>query len=276
MNLKTIYLKRGKWAHKGDFGNVLIVAGSRMYSGSPIFNAMSALRCGADLISVVGHRRAMDIVANFLPDMITHPLEDGLLKNNADEVFGLSSKFHSLVIGGGLDRSEESHRAIRAVISKIELPMIIDAEAVRAVAGYEEILKGKKVVLTPNVPELEALTGEKVGNSVEEREEKVRACAEKFGAVVVLKGNVDVISDGEKTILNRTGNPFMSKGGFGDTLAGVCGALLARGVEPLEAARWACFINGTAGDLAAKKFGESLIASDIFDFFPKAIKGDKK
>jgi len=271
MNLKTIYPKRNKWAHKGDFGNVLIVAGSKMYSGSPIFNAVSALRCGADLITVVGHRRAMDVVANFLPDMITYPLEDGLLENNAGEVVGLSPKFHSLVIGGGLERSEESHQAIRAVISKIELPMVIDAEAIRAVAGHEKILKGKKIVLTPNVPEFEFLTGEKIEDSVESRKNKTQKWAKKLGVVIVLKGGVDVISDGEKIILNRTGNPFMSKGGFGDTLAGVCGALLARGVEPLEAARWACFINGAAGDLAGKKFGESLIASDIFDYFSEVI-----
>jgi len=272
MNLKTIYKKRDKRAHKGDFGNVLIVAGSRVYSGSPIFNAVSALRCGADLITVAGHRRAMDVVANFLPDMITYPFDGEISEKNAGDISKLSEKFQSLVIGGGMKRSEKSHAAIRAVISQIDLPMVIDAEAIRALAGHEEILKNKKAVLTPNVPEFEFLIGEKISENIEDRKSKTQEWAKKFGAVIVLKGNVDVISDGGKTVLNRTGNPFMSKGGFGDTLAGVCGALLARGVESLEAARWACFINGKAGDLVAKKFGESLLASDIFDFFPEVIK----
>ena len=274
MNLKKIYTARKENAHKGDFGYVLIMAGSEMYSGSPIFNAMSALRCGADLVTVAGHRRAMDVVAAYRPDMITFPLEGEFEEDDVSNLMELSQGFDTLVMGGGMKRSEESFLAIRKLIQKIDLPMVLDAEAIRAVAGHEEILKGKQAVLTPNIPEFEYLTGEKVGDDIEERQTKVKVAAEKLGAVVILKGATDVISDGERTLLNRTGNAFMSKGGFGDTLAGICGALLARGTDPLEAAEAACYINGSAGEMAGVKYGESLLASDLFEYFPRVINGE--
>lgn len=272
MNLKNIYPARKTNAHKGDFGYVLIVAGSEMYSGSPIFNAMSALKCGADLITVAGHRRAMDVVAAYRPDMITWPLEGEFGVQDVPKILELAQKFDALVIGGGMRRSEETFAAVRKLIMEINLPMVLDAEAIRAVAGHPEIVKGKKVILTPNVPEFECLIGGKVGDDIEERQRQVKAAAERLGAVVVLKGEADVISDGDRVLLNRTGNAFMSKGGFGDTLAGICGALVARGVGPLEAAEAACYINGSAGEIAGAKYGESLLASDLFEYFPQVIK----
>lgn len=272
MNLKNIYPERDKNAHKGDFGYVLIVAGSKMYSGSPIFNAMSALRGGADLITVAGHKRAMDIVASYAPDMITYSLEKEFGVENIPEITVLSTRFDALVIGGGMERSERSFDGIRNFIKEIDLPMVIDAEAIRAVAKSAEILQGKETILTPNLPEFEVLSGEKASEEIEERKIQVKELAGQLGTVVALKGNIDVISDGENTFLNETGTPLMSKGGFGDTLAGICGALLARGVSPLEAAEAACYINGKAGELAGEEYGESLLAGDIFDFFPKVIR----
>jgi len=272
MNLKNIYKKRPNWSHKGNFGKVLIISGSERYSGSPIFNAMAALRSGADLIMTVGHKRAMDIAASYLPDIITHSLESELSPNNAAEVLSLSEKFNSLVIGCGLSRGAKTYRAIREIIRKTELPAVIDAEAIRAVAERKEILRGKKIVITPHAEEFRILTGEKVKLETEDRKEKVKKWSEKLNTVILLKGNTDVISGGGKAALNKTGSSYMTKGGFGDTLAGICGALLARGIKPFEAACAAAYINGKAGELASKKFSEGVLASDIFEFLPKVVK----
>lgn len=270
-DLEKIYLKRNPWAHKGDFGYVLIVAGSEVYSGSPVFNAMAALRAGADLVNVVGHRRAMDIAATFAPDIITRPLDSELSLKYINEILALSKNFNSLIIGGGLKRNEETFKAVREIIKNASLPMVIDAEAIRAIAKDKKILKGKNAIITPHSEEFRILTGEKVKSEINDRKTKVKKWAKILGVTILLKGHIDVISDGQKIVLNKTGSPYMTKGGFGDTLSGICGALLARRIKPFAAAAAAAYINGRAGELATKEYGESVLASDIFEFIPKVI-----
>lgn len=271
MNLKKYYPKRDLWSHKGQFGYVLIVAGSERYSGSPIFNGTAALRSGADLITLVGPKRAMDIAASFLPDIITYPLDGELELKHVSKILDLAKNFGSLIIGCGLNRSKESYQAIREIIKNINLPMVIDAEAIRAIAGQKEIVKNKKVIITPHTEEFRILTGEKLKPEVEDRKEKVKRWANKLETIILLKGHIDVISDGRKVVLNKAGSSFMTKGGFGDTLSGICGTHLARGVRPFGAAQVAAHINGCAGELACKKYGEGVLASDIFEFIPSVI-----
>ncbi len=271
--LKKIYPKREPWTHKGEHGYVLIVAGSKRYSGSPVFNALSALRTGADLITIVGPKRAMDIAASFLPDLICYPLEgDYLESKHLDEILEISKNFNSLIIGGGLTRNQKTLKAINEIIQKIDLPMVIDADAIYAVAQNQKILKNKKAVITPQIKEFEVLTGEKVLPNIKDRKEKVKKWAKKLSTVILLKGYIDVISDGKKIYLNKTGSPYMTKGGFGDTLAGICGTILARGFSPFESASVSAYINGKAGELAVKKYGEGVLASDIFNEIPKVIR----
>ncbi len=272
MNLKKIYPNRNNWAHKGQFGRVLIVAGSKRYSGSPIFNAVSALRSGADLVTMVGHKRAMNIAAAYLPDIITYPLDDELQMKYLPQIMNLVKDFDAMVIGCGLSRSKATYRAIREIIEKVDLPMVIDAEAIRAVAEERRLLKNKAVVITPHAEEFRVLTGVTVKSNVDDRKEKVKQWAKKLKTVILLKGYVDVISDGNNVATNKSGSPFMTKGGFGDTLSGIGGALLARGIKPFLAVQAAAYINGRAGELASKKFGEAVLASDIFEFIPEVIK----
>jgi NAD(P)H-hydrate epimerase len=270
--LQKIYPKRNPWTHKGLHGYVLIVAGSKRYSGSPIFNALSALRAGADLTTIVGPKRAMDIAASFLPDLICYPLDgDYLEEKHLVEILTISRGFNSLVIGGGLTRNKKTLRAIQRIIQKINLPMVVDADAIYAVAKNPKVLKNKMAVLTPQIKEFEVLTGERVYSNVLVRKQKVKKWAKKLATVILLKGYVDIISDGRRVFLNKTGSPFMTKGGFGDTLAGICGALLARNISPFEGACLAAYINGKAGELAARKYGEGVLASDIFEFIPRVI-----
>jgi len=274
MNLKNFYPRRSKWSYKGQSGSVLIISGSEQYSGSPIFNAMSALRSGADLVFVIGHKRAMNIAAGFSPDIITFPLDDELNPEHVPKIVSAAGKCDSMIIGCGLVRNSRTHEAIRKIIKNICLPMVVDAEAIRAVAGNKKIFVGKKAVLTPHTEEFRILTGSEVKKDIKNRREKVKEHAKKLNVAILLKGYVDVISDGNELVLNRTGSPFMTKGGFGDTLSGVCGALLARGAGGclVETAAAAACINGKAGEMASEKYRESVLASDIFEFLPKAIR----
>lgn len=273
MKLNNIYPQRNPWTHKGEHGYLLVLAGSKRYSGSPIFNAVSALRAGADLVCCLGPKRAMDIAATFLPDMICHPLFGDILRpKDVPYILDLAKNFDSIVLGSGLGRAPETFKALQEIIEKTELPVVIDADGIRALAQKKRIIKGKSVVLTPHIVEFEILTGKIVRPEVKDRKLKVKKWAKILGCTILLKGHIDVISDGKRVVLNKTGSPYMTKGGFGDTLSGILGALLARKIKPFEAARAAAFINGKAGAKAAKKYGEGTLASDIFEFIPEAIK----
>lgn len=272
-SLKDIYSVKNSWAHKGARGYVFILGGSKKYSGSPVFNAFSALRSGADLTVCAGPERAMNIAASFSPDIITHPLAGDFFKSkDVSFVLRTSEKFDSMILGCGLGAAPETMKAVQGLIGGTQKPMVIDADGIRALAGRKEIIRKRPAVITPNIAEFEILTGEKVRMEVNNRKEKVKKWAERLNCVILLKGKIDVISDGKETILNKTGSCCMTKGGFGDTLSGILGAILARKVSLLRAAEAASFINGKAGEMAAKQYGEGVVASDVFDFIPQVIK----
>jgi len=270
--IKKIFKPREKWSHKGNFGSLLVIGGSERYSGSPTFNALAAYRTGVDLVTIAALRRAADIIASFSPDLITYPLEgDYLNETHLDDIFVLARSSDAVAIGGGLERNKKTLTTVKKILKKLTLPCVIDADAIHAVATNKKVLR-KNFVIMPHSNEFFVLTGKKPGTNLKKRVNLVKREASKLNCIIVLKGYVDVISDGKKVAINKTGNPFMTVGGTGDTLTGICGALLARKVDPFNAACAACFINGKAGDLAAKKFGEGLMASDLIDEIPKVIK----
>ncbi|MEM5829543.1 MAG: NAD(P)H-hydrate dehydratase [Candidatus Aenigmatarchaeota archaeon] len=271
--LKKVYKKRQEWSKKYDFGHLLVVGGSKFYSGSPAFNALAALRAGVDLATIVAPEKTAYVIRSFKPDLIAFPIEgDFFTKKNLDEVLELTKNKTAVVIGGGMSRSEEVLDFILEFLRRVELPVVIDADAIHALAKDEKAIKGKKVVITPHSYEFFILSGIKVSKNVEERIESVNKIANKLQATVLLKGHIDVISNGIKTAINKTGSPYMTKGGLGDTLAGICGAYLARGLDTFTSACAAAFVNGKAGELAAKKYGESLLASDLIEEIPNVIK----
>lgn len=275
MDLSKIYPIRPDWAHKGNYGSVLIVCGSKLYTGAATLAAVSALRGGADLVTVCAPQRVADAAAHFLPALMTFPLKgDALSSRNIADILDTAHvrRVNSAVIGCGLGRKTTTFAAIYKLISKLTIPMVLDADALRAIAERPEIVFGKQVILTPHAGELAILLGQsRLSDDFEARLVAAKQTAHKYHAVVLLKGHIDIITDGATTITNNSGTPFMTKGGFGDTLAGICGALLARGVGLLESAHAAAYINGMAGEMASTKKGEGLVASDIFDFIPKAI-----
>ncbi len=264
--LKEIYRKRENDVHKYDFGSVLVIGGSEIYSGSPAFNAIAALRGGADLAEVAAPERPANIIAGFSPDLITHQLKGKFLKReHLKQIHEISKNKTVVVIGGGLGREKDTLKAVRQFLSETKLPCVIDADAIHAVAGMEELLKEKKFIITPHAQEFFILTGEEVSGMLKEREKQVKKFAEKLGTTILLKGYVDIISDGTQVYLNKTGSSYMTKGGTGDVLAGVAGALLARGVGCFEAACCAAHLNGRAGEFAGRNFGDSMLASDLLD-----------
>lgn len=271
--LKKIYVKRPDWSHKGNFGHVLVVGGSRKYSGSPAFAALAAFRSGSDLVTIAAPERAANIIASFTPDMITEPLKGNYLTNShLYPIIELAKNADSIVIGGGIERRPETVNFVHNLLKNVKIPCVIDADAIHAISHNPAVLSGRPFVLTPHQREFQVLTKQEIGLDVNQRSEMVKFFSQRSRTTVLLKGHVDIVSDGERVFHNLTGNPNMTKGGTGDTLAGICGAILGMKFDPLTAACAAAYINGAAGDLAAKEKGPGLMASDLLDKIPLIIK----
>jgi hydroxyethylthiazole kinase-like uncharacterized protein yjeF len=271
--LNQVYKKRKPWSRKYDFGHLLVVGGSKLYSGSPAFNALAALRAGVDLVTIVAPEKTAYVIRSFKPDLIAFPIAcEFFTKENLEEVLDLTKNKTAVVIGGGMSRRQEVLEFILEFLKKVDLPCVIDADAIHALAIDKEVIKGKKAIITPHAYEFFVLSGKKVEDDVARRVEVVSSLGSELQATILLKGHVDVISDGMRTAINKTGSPYMTKGGLGDSLAGICGAYLARGLDPFTSACAAAFVNGRAGELAAKKFGESMLASDLIEEIPKVIR----
>jgi len=279
--LKKVYKPRPKDAKKYDFGLLLVIGGSKFYSGSPALASLAAFSSGVDMVQVLAPKRAADIIASFSPNLAAYPLEgDWLEKKHLATLLTFSKSAElvahgkaAVVIGGGLGRTEETQTAILEFLSQTSLPVVIDADAIYAVAKNPKVAKEKGFLFTPHGYEFFILTGKKViGKSEKEKIEIVKTEAGRLGITILLKGKMDIISNGREIAINKTGNPYLTKGGTGDTLAGICGALMARGVDPFVAAQAAIYINGKAGEIAARKKKEGLLATDLIEAIPEVLK----
>ena len=278
--LQKIYKPRKPNVHKYDFGHLLVVGGSKLYHGSPALAGLAAYRSGVDLVTIVAPTRAANAIASLSPDLITYPIDcDYFTIKNLEEVCTHLKQKTAVVIGGGIEVNNESMKFILEFLEKVSLPAesaglsaVLDAGAIHAVAKQKEVVSGKPFVLTPHAYESRVLSGIEVADNLDKRITTVQKIAEELKTTILLKGPIDVISDGEKIALNKTGNPYMSVGGTGDTLVGICGSLLAQGIETFDAACAGAFINGRAGDLTAAEFGQSLMASDLIEFIPSVVR----
>jgi NAD(P)H-hydrate epimerase len=252
--------KRDSKNHKGDFGRLLVLGGHREYIGTPTLVAQAALKSSVDLVTVCVPQYVADKMP-FDPNLIVHPLagEDKILKEDIDDVF--SMEFDAIVFGNGLGR--ESKDAVEHFMNKLDKPALVDADAL---STARKDWLGEKMVLTPHEGEFRKLFGE-----LGEKEKACESAAKETDTVIVLKGGVDVISNGELTRLNDTGNPMMTVGGTGDVLSGIIGGLLAQNGKRMESACAGAFITGIAGDYAAMEYGPSLTATDVISKIPKAL-----
>ena len=252
-------------SHKGQNGSLLIVAGGP-FTGAPALVAMGALGMGADLVHVASPALAAQIVAGYSPNFIVHPLVGHrLLNEDVEVVVELAAKASALAIGPGLGDSPGTLASVRAIVKAVDLPVVFDADAIRAIGQEPTLLARKRAVATPHAREFALLTGKPLPDPLEEKAKAVQEAAKVLGITILLKGHVDIVSDGTRTKFNHTGNPGMTVGGTGDVLCGAVGGLLSKGTSPFDAARIAAFSNGSAGDLAFRAKSYGLTATDVAD-----------
>ena len=268
--LNKDFKKRKNWSYKYDYGSLLIIGGSKLYHGSPALAGLAAIRSGVDIVTIIAPERAADIIASFSPDIITYPLEgDYLDKKHLSTIIKFSKNKTAVVIGGGLCREKKTLLAVRGFLKRIKIPTVVDADAIHAV---DRNIAKKNFIITPHSKEFYVMSGIRLQRSLNKRVESVKKASSLMKSTILLKGFVDVISDGKRTAINKTGNPYMTKGGTGDTLAGICGSLLAQGIDCFDAACAAAFINGRAGDLAAKENRQGLLATDLIEKIPLVLR----
>lgn len=270
-------------AHKGDFGRALIIGGSRGMAGAIALAGMSCLRSGAGLVRLAVPESILDTVASYEPSYMTVPLpadEEGRIRVNLDDLTsltGLASTATCIACGPGLGQSVDLAAFVCAAYQTFAQPMVLDADALNALARTEKGWVGKPNaprVLTPHPGEFARLVGLDGFASAPRGEQtaKAKLFAKSEGIVVVLKGHRTFITDGVHEVLNTTGNPGMATGGSGDVLTGVITALICQGLDPLDAAVLGTHIHGLAGDLAAAELGQvSMIASDLLKYLPQAF-----
>lgn len=257
-------------AHKGDFGRVLIVAGSRGMSGAAILCGSAALRAGAGLVTVACPDDVWPIVAAGNPCYMTLPLSD----NDPLPLEQAIDAADVVVAGPGMGMSAASQNRVATLLRSSAKRMLLDADALNVVAQSPQFLtphQGDRI-LTPHPGEMSRLTGLSTADIQSRREEVTSGAAQKFASVLVLKGHETLVCDGARLYRNSTGNPGMATGGTGDVLSGVIGALWAQGLSAFDAAVLGVHVHGLAGDLAKARLGEtSLTARDLLDYLPPAF-----
>jgi NAD(P)H-hydrate epimerase len=265
-------------SHKGDFGRVLVVAGSRGMSGAAALAGQGALRGGAGLVFVAVPEDILPIIASVNPCYLTAPLpqdEHGRLAAAAgDPLRKLVAANDVTAMGPGLGQSPAISGLVLAVLKEAPGPLVLDADALNALQGQTQHLRGRPVppVLTPHPGEFARLTGNPTPTDKTQREQQSVRFAAAHGVVLVLKGHVTLVTDGRQLYANTTGNPGMATGGSGDVLTGLIAALLGQGLKPFAAAQLGVYLHGLAGDLARDEVGEvSLIASDLLQYLPSAF-----
>jgi len=273
--LIVYYPRPKKQSHKGDNGSVLVIGGGP-YVGAPVLAGMAALRTGADLLFVATPKRSWKLVASYSPNLIVKDLNSDILTDEDLPIIKeLLTKCNSVVIGPGLGTSQEAESAIQKIIELViseKKSLVIDADAIKPIGEKLEIIKNSKTVITPHAGEFKKLTRVKLSEDTLERSVVVEKWAEKLKINILLKGYVDIISNGKQTKLNKIHNEAMTVGGTGDVLAGIICALLSKDVEPFNAARIGAFLNGAAGNEAFKKYSYGLLATDIIEEIPFILK----
>jgi NAD(P)H-hydrate epimerase len=258
---------------------VLVIAGSRGMSGAAVLCAGAALRGGAGLVRLAVPQEVLPIVASANPCYLTAPLaqdSEGRLAEQAEaEILALAGANDIVAIGPGLGRSPAITQLVLAILARVQNPLVVDADALNALEGQTDRLTGRSapIIFTPHPGEFGRLLGKSPAAVQAQRQELAMSFARQHGGILVLKGHGTIVTDGRRVYVNTTGNPGMATGGTGDVLTGLIAALLAQRLEPYAAAQLGVHLHGLAGDLARDKLGEvSLIASDLLDYLPKAIR----
>jgi NAD(P)H-hydrate epimerase len=265
---------RASAAHKGDFGRLLVVGGSEVFSGAPTLVSLAALRTGVDIVYLAAPAKTATAISSISPDLITIKLDgDNLNPANVKTLEPYLANVDAVVMGPGLGLSAETEKFVKKFLDDVEAagkPLLLDADGLKAFAKFKRPLK-VPLVLTPHAGEYASLTGTKLPDNQEDRVAAVHKTATQLNAMLLVKGKVDIITSPTATKLNFTGNAGMTVGGTGDVLSGVVGGLLAQGIDGFEAAVAGAFVNGAAGDFVASKVGFHMVASDLLDWIPQVL-----
>ncbi len=262
-------------AHKGDFGRLLVIGGSEVFSGAPALVSLAALRTGVDITYLAAPSKTAYSIASVSPNLITLKLKgDYLTADNLTALLPYLEMVDAVVLGPGLGLHAKTREFVKTCVIAVESagkPLLLDADGLKAFAEFKRPLR-VPLVLTPHAGEYAILAGKKLSENLEERTAEVQETATELKAVILLKGQVDVVCDSKRVKLNFTGNPGMTVGGTGDVLSGIVGALLAQKADAFEAAVAGAFVNGAAGDFVANNIGFHLVATDLLEQIPRVLK----
>jgi len=272
--------------HKYTFGHLAVVGGSKGKTGAPSMAAEAALRSGVGLTTLLTPESLNPVFEVKLTEAMTLPVKD-----DGEGFFGINSldehlsslkggKFTALLLGPGLGSNPETYEFARGLFKECQLPMVVDADGINALAENRELLKLKEepVILTPHVGEFCRISGLSKEEVLKSLPDVAGEFASHFGVYLVLKsGRTVVATPSGKLFVNVIGNPGMATGGTGDVLAGIIGGLLAMGIEAEDAAKFGVYLHSLAGDIASEALSqEALVATDLIRFLPQAIKRIKE
>ena len=293
-DISLLIPERQRYSHKGDYGHVLIIAGSRGKTGAAFMCAKACLRAGAGLVTIGVPESLLDIFQSRVTEEMSLPLPDrgdGTLSSNALEKIleFLSERADVLAIGPGISVTSDTKKLVKELLLRLAVPAVIDADAINALEGNKQILKKAKspLILTPHEGEMARLLrqlpvvscqlsvkdAELTAKIEKDRINTAVSFAQNTGTYLALKGAPTVVAEPEgRAFINPTGNSGMASAGTGDVLTGLLSGFLGQGLNPLEASILGVYMHGLAGDIAVKSKGEhSLIASDIIDAIPEAF-----
>jgi NAD(P)H-hydrate epimerase len=278
--LISAFPKRRPDSNKGDFGHVLVIAGSSGYTGAAYLTSQAAILSGSGLVTLAIGRSLYEVMASKLIEVMVRPffetkdLSLGLLAER--DILAFSEKCGAVAVGPGISKNRETQKLVLNLVSKLGRPMVIDADGLNALAGHTDILKAAKapVILTPHPGEMARITGKDIQEIQGNRKDIAIKFANEYNIIMVLKGRETVVANASGEVyVNQTGNPGMATGGTGDVLTGIIAGFIGQGVEPFTASSLAVYFHGLAGDLAAGEKGVlSLIATDLLNKLPEVLK----
>ena len=273
---------RSPSSHKGNNGRLLVIGGSKDYSGAPAIAGMAAIGAGADLVYVAAPKNAADAIKSTSPDLIVKSLEgDYLALNHLDEILELVENVDAVLIGPGSGINDETSKLFNVLVTKIKKPIVLDADALKQVE-LNLIKNREDIVLTPHIFEFKSIfkISENLKldidsydfNEVDENITEFQQIVRQIKGTVIVKGQFDLILSGSKFRINKTGNSGMTVGGTGDALSGITASLLSQNLNSFDSACLGVFINGLAGDEAFNQKGNGFSATDLVSFIGNVIK----
>jgi len=259
-------------SRKGDNGKVLVVGGSYIYHGAPALSSLAALRSGSDLVYTCVPKINAFSTRSISPDLIVIPMADSkLTRGTTNKLLGqVPVDIDSAAIGMGL--AIQDIEAIKLLVkSLLDRNVRISLDASSLVKEILPIIEGQNVVVTPHSGEFKRLFGVPIENETNSRITSCEKFAKKHSISILLKGEDDIITNGDTTYTNSTLTPCMTVGGTGDVLSGLTAGFLSRNKNMIESASAATFVNGAAGEILQKEFGNHILASDLISTLPKVL-----